>query len=92
MKQSEEEAQRIEVEKKANKELLKIMKNLDQEKPQGWGFENRKVDQSAADEFEKHKHNLDAAIKKLEMQNSGNSHDLISGLGDTKTKELESQL
>ena len=49
-----------------NDELMQVMKQMEEQKPKGWGFE-KKAEGKTSDELVDDEHNLAKAIKKLEV-------------------------
>ena len=67
---SKHENEEVEQMHKKNEELVKLMKQIEEEKPQGWGFDRVSKDQidSGKNEMEVYSKNLNQAIKKIELK------------------------
>ena len=72
LEQSKREAEEQEKLRQKNDELLKVMKDIEQKRPEGWGLD-KKVEKTG-EEFTDLQHNLNKAIKKLELEDKVNKY------------------
>lgn len=100
MEASAKEAQQQQQLQENNDRLLKIMQELEEEKPEGWGFKKGQDETKEGDVLTDYQHNFDKAIKRLEMEEKRKQYKGAAAqkkevtndkiLEDTKTNENES--
>ena len=67
MEASANEAKQTAALQEQNDKLLKIMQDLEEEKPEGWGFKKGEDEAKQGDVLTDYQHNFDKALKRLEM-------------------------
>lgn len=73
LEKSKVEAEHDALMRKKNEELLNLMQKMEEDKPEGWGFD-KKIEGKSGEEFEAYQHNLSKALKKLEINDKIESH------------------
>ena len=92
MEQSKQEAEEQEKMFQKNDELLTLMKQIEDDKPENWGLKKINVeDANGADAMEVYAHNMQKALKKLELRDKINDLKAQKQQVDVEKLEKESE-